>query len=299
MKLKYVAISVFVIMASSLQHGMGAFGTGLSKLYNDPIAYITQQINLYVQNKSDDEINAIELCLNEIIGSKDVTEVQKAYEALVNLIIDVLIQDKSLEEVQQLCPNVEGFFKMALRFCTVKTLNKNLDELECKDFIKNIDQYVNCIKKKKPKKKQVILFTQPYLKYVLPLIPYFCEQKIQTLDLSYQGLSFLPVEIICLSTLKNLYLDHNSLLEISEKINELSHLEILNLSENQLTRLPNNIIYLCLLRELSVVGNQLTELPQFFNSLIGLKKLNISKNQIAENPKVLEQMNNQQLIVTI
>ena len=133
------------------------------------------------------------------------------------------------------------------------------------------------------------------------------------LDLSGEGLTFLPPEISQLSQLRELHLYGNQLTALPPEIGQLSQLEELNLSNNQftdllpeigqlsqlqilylggnqLTALPPEICQLPQLRLLALWGNKLTALPPEIGQLSQLHELHLQDNQLTALPAEIEQL---------
>jgi internalin A len=135
------------------------------------------------------------------------------------------------------------------------------------------------------------------------------------LDLSGQGLTVLPPEVLQLTELNWLELKGNQLTALPPEIGRLSNLAVLDLGDNRLTALPPEIGRLSMLHqlwaednqlitlppeigqltELSYLwlgGNQLTALPPEIGHLTNLTKLNAGNNQLTAIPPEIGQLTN-------
>ena len=126
------------------------------------------------------------------------------------------------------------------------------------------------------------------------------------LELSYNGLTFLPAAISNCKELKKLYLRRNNLSELPSTIAELNKLEELDLSENKFTKLQKEIFELtemkwlkmnnnelenfeyenddyikkCKLQYLFLAQNKLKSFPKFVLELPDIQHINLANNQI-------------------
>lgn len=80
--------------------------------------------------------------------------------------------------------------------------------------------------------------------------------KVYRLDLSHNGLSDFPMEILQLPNLQSLNLSSNGIEKIPSEITKLSKLQRLNLATNGLKKLPAEIASLKYLKVLDVSQNQ-------------------------------------------
>ena len=97
---------------------------------------------------------------------------------------------------------------------------------------------------------------------LLQIIEKAAREKAMHLDLSYNQLNSLPLEISQLSNLTELVLHNNQLSSLLPEIRQLSNLTELYLSCNQLNSLPPEISQLSNLTELFLSNNpQLTSPP--------------------------------------
>ena len=83
----------------------------------------------------------------------------------------------------------------------------------------------------------------------------------RTLDLSGEGLEYLPEEIGTLTTLTQLFLDRNYICRLPDSIGNLVNLNQLSFNDNHLDRLPDSVGNLIYLTVFSATNNFLTELP--------------------------------------
>ncbi|XP_056166987.1 uncharacterized protein LOC115685312 isoform X2 [Syzygium oleosum] len=104
-----------------------------------------------------------------------------------------------------------------------------------------------------------------HLKRLVSLNLKFCSQ-----------LNGLPVELGCLTALKELFIDGTSVWQIPISIGNLKQLEILSgLKCFSLTHLPSSISYLTALTELSLDGAKVSELPSSLGELLKLRRLSL------------------------
>ena len=102
-------------------------------------------------------------------------------------------------------------------------------------------------------------------------------------DLSNRELAALPPEIIELTNLWELRLDHNQLTALPAEIGQLTKLGLLGLGGNRLTALPPEIGQLTNLETLRLDGNQLTALPRELADLLsGGLELGLAGNPLQE-----------------
>ena len=106
------------------------------------------------------------------------------------------------------------------------------------------------------------------------------NKDIKHLDLSYNNLTQLPIEIGQLTQLTNLYLSYNNLTQLPVEIGHLTQLTTLDLSYNNLTQMPVEIGQLALLTTLYLSYNKLTYLPVEIGQLTQLSTLYLSGNPI-------------------
>ncbi|MCU7494102.1 MAG: T9SS type A sorting domain-containing protein [Ignavibacteria bacterium] len=134
--------------------------------------------------------------------------------------------------------------------------------------------------------------------YDLENIPETIENltALHYLDLSYNKITFLPVNFYKLTNLDTLILNNNAVKSLDDEITAFSGLQFLSLSGNRLTALPKKFVYLNSLSYLDLSANGLQRLPadtlfcipgfgsdiKFFNRLGKLKYLNLAGNIIKE-----------------
>jgi hypothetical protein len=104
--------------------------------------------------------------------------------------------------------------------------------------------------------------------------------RLDSLYLSYNGLTVLPEHIGGMVSLRELTLTHNALTELPNAFVTLGKLESVLLSGNELVRLPRRLGDLSALRELHVDHNQLEALPTSTARLKSLKSLHVQHNAI-------------------
>jgi len=106
------------------------------------------------------------------------------------------------------------------------------------------------------------------------------NKDIKHLNLSYNNLTHLPVEIGQLTQLTILNLSLNKLTQLPVEIRHLTQLTTLNLSYNKLTHLPVEIGQLAQLTTLYLSYNKLTYLPVEIGQLTQLTTLDLTDTMI-------------------
>jgi len=86
--------------------------------------------------------------------------------------------------------------------------------------------------------------------------------NLKILDLGVNSLTFIPQVIYSLSTLTELHLEHNKITKIDPDISELVNLEVLNLFANQITVIPDQVCNLLKIRKLDFGINFINQYPQ-------------------------------------
>jgi len=114
--------------------------------------------------------------------------------------------------------------------------------------------------------------------------------QLTTLDLFNNNLTHLPVEIGQLTQLTELYLDYNQLTHIPVEIGQLTQLTELYLNNNKLTHLPVEIGQLTQLTELDLRYNKLTQLPVEIGQLTQLTILYLNNNKLTHLPVEIGQL---------
>ena len=104
--------------------------------------------------------------------------------------------------------------------------------------------------------------------------------QLTTLNLAYNKLTHLPVEIGQLAQLTTLYLQNNNLTQVPVEIGHLTQLHTLYLRDNNITQLPVEIGNLSRLTTLYLQNNKLTHLPVELGQLTQLTTLHLSDNMI-------------------
>uniref|UniRef100_A0A336LUZ4 CSON001690 protein n=1 Tax=Culicoides sonorensis TaxID=179676 RepID=A0A336LUZ4_CULSO len=108
---------------------------------------------------------------------------------------------------------------------------------------------------------------------------------LEALDLSYNGLSTIPLELLYMERLRNLYIAGNKLSRLDHDINSLSRpitapLQVLSLAETYITQLPKLGI-LPDLWQLNISGNSLNGLKfDQFQGFCGLKTVDFNNSHV-------------------
>ncbi len=107
--------------------------------------------------------------------------------------------------------------------------------------------------------------------------------KVEILDLTDQNLTEIPIRLLELTSLKELYLCENANLNLKQAFNLLESvqsLEELWITEANLDSIPAEIGQLQTLKALWLDGNNLTEIPEGVKMLENLEGLSLFSNQI-------------------
>jgi len=96
---------------------------------------------------------------------------------------------------------------------------------------------------------------------IVQLPPELEASSIATLNVPYNDLTAIPVELLRMKKLMSLDLSHNKLKALPTQLCEMTNLRVLNLSYNKLERLPENFDHLTSLTELQLHGNPLKNPP--------------------------------------
>lgn len=115
--------------------------------------------------------------------------------------------------------------------------------------------------------------------------------KIETVDLSHNGISLIPEATIEYPGTTSLLAKGNALEYFPKVLNDIITLRVLDLSENNIDKFADNdFVQLENLEELDLSYNKLTYLPPSIGKLKKLKKLNLSGNRISYLPKEFENL---------
>ncbi|OXB66606.1 hypothetical protein ASZ78_013865 [Callipepla squamata] len=117
-----------------------------------------------------------------------------------------------------------------------------------------------------------------------------------TCNASRNKLKSIPEELLQLSHLKSLLLQHNELSHLPEGFGRLVSLEELDLSNNHLTDIPTSFALLVNLVRLDLAGNQLKNLPADISAMKSLRQLDCSKNYLETVPSELASMASLELL---
>ena len=116
-------------------------------------------------------------------------------------------------------------------------------------------------------------------------IGYF--QSLRHLDLDFNSLTTLPLELFNCTELSSLDLNNNFLTEIPREIGNLADLRHFIIGRNSLTEIPTEIGNCSELRELYLHNNRLTAIPPAIGRCTQLHKLELRNNFLTEIPAEL------------
>ena len=118
--------------------------------------------------------------------------------------------------------------------------------------------------------------------------------NIQTIDLSFNYIEFIPDDLSQLTNLRVLILKENALHDTSFGKNCLENfkqLEVLNLSGNSLTQFPYQLLSMGSLKEIYLGANKIRILPKNYDKLVNnLELLYLGGNLIQNVPEELSQL---------
>jgi Leucine-rich repeat (LRR) protein len=116
------------------------------------------------------------------------------------------------------------------------------------------------------------------------------NKDIKKLDLTYNNITQLPIEIVQLTRITTLSLAYNKLTQLPGEIGQLTHLTTLYLQNNNLTQVPVEIGQLAQLTTLYLCNNKLTHLPVEIGQLAQLTILYLSNNNLTQVPVEIGQL---------
>jgi Leucine-rich repeat (LRR) protein len=121
----------------------------------------------------------------------------------------------------------------------------------------------------------------------------FCKNAASSgyVDLHWNQLKFVPLEILSIRTLVELRVSNNLLEELPDDIGLLNQLKVLHATNNKLRTLPEAaLVNLKLLEELCLEDNKIDHIPDKIVRLFRLKILRMSRNRISELPRKFGKM---------
>ena len=116
------------------------------------------------------------------------------------------------------------------------------------------------------------------------------NKDIKKLDLTYNNITQLPIEIVQLTRITTLSLAYNKLTQLPGEIGQLTQLTTLYLQNNNLTQVPVELGQLAQLTTLYLCNNKLTHLPVEIGQLAQLTILYLSNNNLTQVPVELGQL---------
>ena len=112
------------------------------------------------------------------------------------------------------------------------------------------------------------------------------NKQSHTLDMSNQGLTSFPTEILDQTTITVLNLSHNQLTSLPAEIQHLTNLEELYVEDNKLTgSLVAEIHHFKKLRILDASDNELTGIPAEIGQLKSIAVIDLSNNKLDTMPQ--------------
>ena len=127
---------------------------------------------------------------------------------------------------------------------------------------------------------------------VLRMIEEAARNNSKGLDLSWQGLTEIPMEVFQLQNLTFLSLSYNQIVEIPDAIEKLQNLTELYLTKNEIVKIPDAIEKLQNLTELDLAYNKIVKIPDAIGKLQNLIGLDLSDNKIVEIPDTIDKSQN-------
>lgn len=123
--------------------------------------------------------------------------------------------------------------------------------------------------------------------------PQATQADKQTLDLSNQGLTSLPIDITNNTKVTKLILSNNALASLPSQIGKMSNLQELYLDNNRLNgSLVAEIRQMPKLRILKANDNNLTGIPAEIGQLTKLETIDFSNNQLDSMPMEIKNIRN-------
>lgn len=107
-----------------------------------------------------------------------------------------------------------------------------------------------------------------------------CDDELEGLDMSFQGIKVIGKEITLLVSLKQLILNNNDIETIPEDISNLIRLEVLDFSYNKIEKIPTELGRLINLKELYLNNNMIVEVPMELGTLYKLENFSILNNPL-------------------
>jgi len=95
----------------------------------------------------------------------------------------------------------------------------------------------------------------------LPSIFFSMVNQLTSVSLSFNRITYVPVQISEMKNLRSLCLDHNCICSVPVSLSYLTKLEHLCLDHNQITSLPPQLSRLTNLKYMNIFGNRLTTIP--------------------------------------
>lgn len=120
--------------------------------------------------------------------------------------------------------------------------------------------------------------------------------KLKYLDLSGNLLTELPSDFGNLSNLVNLWISENQITSLPASFSSLSNLERFEAEVNQITSLPTDFGNLSKLKVVLMYYNELTELPENIGNLTSLELLDVSDNFLNSVPSSLGSATNLKIL---
>jgi len=118
----------------------------------------------------------------------------------------------------------------------------------------------------------------------------FSFPQLRSLELSQNGLSCLPKQLLQLKTLEEVIITDNQLSAFPAFLSQLPHLKVINLCGNSIAEWPSHHDNFHQLEQLSLSRNQLKQFPPSLEHFKNLKILDLSYNQIKMMPADIHQL---------